>query len=141
MGGAPVVSEVAMRTYAPLPARCGLGDVRLQRRVDRMVEQFSDQPNATIPQATENRNDMDAAYSFFANTRVTHGGVLNSFLEPSQQLIREQSRILVIQDTTDCNYDSLEGTLGLGYTDGADVLGLMVHSSLALKPRGCRWGC
>jgi Transposase DNA-binding/Transposase Tn5 dimerisation domain len=140
MEEASVVPEVVMRTYAPLPKRCGLGDVRLERRVQTMVEQFSDQPNCTIPQATENRNDMDAAYNFFANTRVTHGGVLNSFLPQTQQLIAEQSRILVIQDTTDCNYDSLEDTVGLGYTDGADVRGLMVHSSVALTPEGLPLG-
>ena len=136
MDGTPVVPEVVMRTYAPLPQRCGLGDTRLQRRVRRMVEQFSDQPNCTIPQATDNRNDMDATYNFFANARVSHDAILNSFLPPTQQLIRAQSRILIIQDTTDCNYDALEDTVGLGYTDGADVRGLMVHCSLALTPEG-----
>jgi hypothetical protein len=140
MDGTPVVPEVVMRAYAPLPQRCGLGDTRLQRRVQRMVEQFSDQPNCTIPQATDNRNDMDATYNFFANARVSHDAILNSFLPPTQQLIRAQSRILIIQDTTDCNYDALEDTVGLGYTDGADVRGLMVHCSLALTPEGLPLG-
>jgi hypothetical protein len=140
MTEASVVPNVVMRTYAPLPKRSGLGDVRLERRVHTMVEQFGAQPNCTIPQATENRNDMDAAYDFFANARVTPGGVLNSFLPQAQKLVAQQARILVIQDTTDCNYDALEGTVGLGYTDGADVLGLMVHSSVALTPEGLPLG-
>ena len=129
-----------MQTYAPLPKTCHLGDVRLERRVNRMVEQFSEQPNCTIPQATENRNDMDAAYNFFANQKVSHGGVLNCFLPQTKQLIQGLSRVLVIQDTTDCNYDSLENTVDLGYTDGADVLGLLVHSSLAITPEGLPLG-
>jgi hypothetical protein len=140
MVAASVVPAVVMRTYAPLPKRCGLGDARLDRRVNTLVEQFSGQPNCTIPQATENRNDMDAAYQFFANSRVTPDGVLNTFLPQTQPLIRAQARILVVQDTTDCNYDSLEGTRGLGYTDGADVSGLMVHSALALTPEGVPLG-
>lgn len=131
---------VPLRTYAPLSACGRLGDVRLERRATRMVEQFRDQPECTIPQATANRNDMDAAYHFFANPRVTPGGVLNNFLPQTQKLIRQQTRILVVQDTTDCNYDSLEDTRGLGYTDGADVSGLMVHSSLALAPEGLPLG-
>src|SRR5579871_671026 len=129
-----------MQAYAPLPEPDHLGDVRLGRRLNRMVEQFSDQPNCTIPQATDNRNDMDAAYHFFANPRVGYSGIVTSFLPQTQQRISGQSRVLVIQDTTDCNYNALKNTSGLGYTDGADVSGLLVHSSLAITPDGLPLG-
>jgi hypothetical protein len=128
------MEDVVLRTYAPLPARRRLADARLGRRATGPVEQFGDRPDCTIPQATGNGNDMDAAYQFFANPRVTPDGVLDHFLPQTQQLIRPPAPVPVAQDTTDCNYDSPEGTRGLGFTDGADVAGLMVHSSLALTP-------
>ena len=60
MTEASVVPDVVMRTYAPLPKRSGLGDVRLERRVHTMVEQFGAQPNCTIPQARVNALNSQA---------------------------------------------------------------------------------
>src|SRR5207302_6755738 len=60
-----------MQGYAPLdPSASVLPDHRLLQRLEFMVQTFAEQPERSIPQATGNRNDMDAAYDFFKNPRV-----------------------------------------------------------------------
>ena len=125
-----------MHTYAPLNARSGLPDIRLKRRLMRMLDQFAAQPEATIPQATENRNDMDAAYAFFDNANVNPSAIHASCLPDVHTRLANVSRVLVLQDTSDHNFSTLSETEGLGYTAGSDVRGLLVHSSLAIRPDG-----
>src|SRR6516225_3708780 len=129
-----------MRTYAPLVCGDRLPDARLERRLKTMVEQFSDQPNCPIPQATETRNDMDAAYNFFANERVNPAAIVASCHSQLLAQLTGLTRILAVQDSTDCNFSSLLGTEGLGYTNGAKIRGLLLHSTLALSPQGLSLG-
>jgi cytochrome P450 len=57
-----------MQTYAPLPDQVKrLRDGRLRQRLDTLVDTFAQRLNCSIPEATGNRNDMDAAYDFFKN--------------------------------------------------------------------------
>jgi hypothetical protein len=105
-----------------------------------MLEQFSAQPDCSIPQASESRNDMDAAYNFFANPRVCPSGVLTSALPETLQRLQGCQRLLVAHDTSEFNFSSLEDTAELGYTAGSEVRGLLLHSSLALRPDGLPLG-
>jgi hypothetical protein len=117
-------------TYKLLP------DQRLRQRLARMVDTFTQQLNCSIPQATANRNDMDAAYQFFKNSRVGSTAIVASGLPETLQQLAVCDRILSIQDTTDLNYSSLDDTTGLGYTDGPGGRGLKLHSTLAVRPDG-----
>lgn len=54
-----------------------LGDVRLEKRLRLLVTQFAAHPTVLIPQACEgDRAAMKAAYRFFDNTKVSHGGIV-----------------------------------------------------------------
>lgn len=126
-----------MQTYAPLSdSLFPLPDARLGRRLDLMIDQFDTQPNATIPQATEDRNHMDAAYAFFDNDRVSPGGIVQSCLTEVHRHLEGHRRLLCISDTSDFNFSSLHATSGLGYTAGSSVSGLLLHSTLAVLPNG-----
>jgi hypothetical protein len=126
-----------MQGYAPLdPPASVLPDRRLLRRLEFMVQRFAQQPERSIPQATGNRNDMDAAYDFFKNPRVVPAGVVASCLPQAVQGLGECRRVLAIQDGCDFNFSGLKGTSGLGYTDGPGGRGLKMHSSLAVTAGG-----
>jgi hypothetical protein len=101
-----------------------------------MLEQFTAQPNCPIPQATVNRNDMDGAYTFFANSRVRPCAILASCLPEALARLDGCRRLLAIQDTSDCNFSTLKETAELGYTDGSNTRGLLLHSTLAVRPDG-----
>ena len=48
-----------------------LGDARLNKRVEMMVEAFAAKPTANIPMACDGWTDMTAAYRFLDNDQVT----------------------------------------------------------------------
>jgi hypothetical protein len=126
-----------MQAYAPLGARAAvLPDRRLRQRLDHMLRTFAEQPNRSIPQATGSRNDMDAAYDFFKNPRVRPAVVVASCLGDTLRWLGGCPRVLAAQDTTDLNFSGLQGTTGLGQTDGPGARGLKLHSSLLVRPDG-----
>jgi hypothetical protein len=129
-----------MRVYAPLEPEFSRLETRLQCRLGMMLDQFTAQPNCSIPQATDNRNDMDAAYNFFANEHVTPQGVLNCHRPEVHASLQNCPRVLAIQDTSDINFSSLKETVELGYTAGSSVRGLLVHTTLAVTPDGMPMG-
>jgi hypothetical protein len=129
-----------MRRYAPLGELAPLPDVRLQRRLVHLIDPLTAQPDCTIPQATEHRRDTGAAYAFFANPRVEPAGILHGGLPETRDRLADGPRVLVLQDTPEANDSSLAETDGLGYTAGSGVHGLLIHSSLAVRPDGLPGG-
>ena len=126
-----------MDSYGPIvDANEILPDKRLRNRLEDIVESFASRPDSSIPEATGNRNDMDAAYEFFKNPRVTPGGVVSTSLPYTLENLQGCSRVLAVQDSTDLNYSELDDTDGLGYTDGHDTRGLKLHTTLAVRPDG-----
>lgn len=125
---------VDMESYKPLSGSArALPDKRLQDRLAAMLACFSARPDCTIPEATSNRNDMDATYGFFQNTRVCPDGVVTTCLSSTLANLEGCCRILSLQDSSDLNYSALDDTAGLGYTDGHDTRGLKLHSTLAIR--------
>jgi hypothetical protein len=126
-----------MQGYAPLgvPAQ-SLPDQRLLARLALLLETFSAQPERSIPLVTGNRNDMDAAYNFFKNQRVSPPAIVAACLDDTVQRLAGCPRVLAIQDTCDLNYAGRPQTDGLGYTDGSHTLGLKLHSTLAVRADG-----
>src|SRR3989442_6202163 len=89
----------SMDSYAPLLATPAvLPDQRLRDRLRLLVDTFSHKPNASIPQATGNRNDMDATYLFFANQRVCPPAIVADCLPQTLQLLAGCNRVLAVQD-------------------------------------------
>jgi hypothetical protein len=126
--------------YAPLEDNFGLPEVRLQRRLDVMLEQFTAQPNCSIPQASDSHNDMDAAYNFFANPRIVPADIVTTCLPETLGRLGDCQRVLAIQDTSDFNFSSRHTVADLGYTSGSSVRGLLLHSTLAVRPDGLPLG-
>jgi hypothetical protein len=131
-----------VRTYAPLDPRTRpLPDARLHSRLHTLIAQFTAQADCSIPQATGHRNDMDAAYSFFANTgRVDPAAIVASCRPEALARLGGCRRALALQDTSELNFSGLRATHGLGYTAGSTVLGLLVHSTLLVRPDGLPLG-
>jgi Transposase Tn5 dimerisation domain/Transposase DNA-binding len=131
-----------VQTYASLdPQTRPLPDARLHRRLHLLIDQFTAQPNCSIPQATGHRNDMEAAYAFFANTgRVSPAAIVASCRSEALDRLEGCQRVLALQDTTELNFTGLPATDGLGYTAGSSVRGLLLHSTLLVRPDGLPLG-
>lgn len=81
-----------------------LADVRLDKRSKRVLDALAADPGASINAACDGWSDTLAAYRFFDNSAVTPELILQPHYEATKRRIREQSVVLIVQDTTELDY-------------------------------------
>jgi len=114
-----------------------LGDKRLNKRCNQLIDQFASKPSTSIPEACHDWKNTKAAYRFFTNEMVEPDQILTAHYEQTQQRIKEtQGIILVAQDTTDLDYTTHKKLKGIGYLQGEHIFGIKVHSALAMSEQG-----
>lgn len=117
-----------------------LGDERLNKRLMKIVEDFTENPESSVPQACGNWAATKAAYEFWKNPKVKASSIIDGHVESIKQRFLGQDTILAIQDTTDLNYTAHPSTEGLGHLDHPSISGLKVHSCLAVSTQGVPQG-
>lgn len=115
-----------------------LGDRRLVKRLISVTEQFAEHPGASIPQACGGWSGAKAAYRFFDNDTLKPEAILAAHAEATLQRVRAEPLVLCAQDTTYLNYSTHPKTRGLGPigNNRDKTIGLLLHSTLAITPRG-----
>jgi len=119
-----------------------LYDARLKRRLYTIAQDFSQNPQANIPEACGSKARTMGAYRFFQNPKVTLDVVLTPHTEATIDRMKGQRVVLVPQDTTTLNYSTHPMTEGLGPTNTqADhALGLLLHDTVAFTEGGTPLG-
>jgi hypothetical protein len=117
-----------------------LGDKRLLQRLVKMVEDFANQPNVSVPQACGDWAATQCASDFWANKRVLASDIRDAHTLSTIERIKKESLILAIQDTTELNLTHHPSTQGLGYLDCASSRGLKVHTTLCVSNTGIPLG-
>ena len=110
---------------------CELGDKRLTKRAVVTADALLRHPDGTLP-AKLATAELLGFYDFANNPKVSHDNVLAAHFQHTRQWMeRCQGVVLVIHDTTEADYSSLDiaelGQLGNGYGRG-----LLVHNVLAV---------
>ena len=82
-------------------AEADFGDERLDQRLVTIVEELGAKPHLSIPAATDGRAEMEAAYRFFDNDKVSPEKILAPHLSTTIQRIRQCETVLMVQDTTE----------------------------------------
>src|SRR5688572_26952072 len=77
------------------------GDLRLSKRLGKIADCLEKKPNLSIPGATEKRAEMEAAYRFFDNGKVTPVAILEPHVAATRQRIAAAKVVLLVQDTTE----------------------------------------
>src|SRR5258708_4182422 len=115
-----------------------LPDRRHRRRLQMIATAFAQNPTAPIPQACPNGAEAKAAYRFFENERISASALREAHHQATLERVREHPIVLAVQDTTILNYSTHPCTEGLGPigSHSPKVIGLLLHSTLALTPRG-----
>ncbi|MBI4093460.1 IS4 family transposase [Candidatus Kaiserbacteria bacterium] len=117
-------------------------------RFQKTVEKLSEQPLSSINQACGSWADTKGAYRMFDNNKVETHEILAPHQLKTRERIGDQSRILVIQDTSFINYTEHFKTKGLGpighvnkkKATKADSQGLIMHTALAVSTQGLPLG-
>ena len=83
--------------------------------------------------ACRGRAEVEAAYRFFSNDKVTAARVLGPHHEASLRRLAGHRVVLCVQDTTELDYTGKQ-TAGLGPLNYAATNGLYLHVTTALTP-------
>lgn len=121
-------------------ATADIGDVRLDARVAVLLSDLGSRPNLSIPAACRGRAEMEAAYRFFDNEKVTFQNVLAPHVTRAQERIAEQKVVLLVQDTTEIDLTRpAQEVVGAGALDGSRS-GFLLHEMQAFTPVGIPLG-
>jgi hypothetical protein len=91
-------------------------------------------PEASLPQAMENRAALKAAYRFFDNSAIESQDILGGHILATYRRMTEVEVVLAVQDTSYLDWSHHPHTSGLGPLATEEGQGLLVHSTLALTP-------
>jgi Transposase DNA-binding/Transposase Tn5 dimerisation domain len=122
------------------PEQVRLGDKRLDARFLKIVDDFSKDPTASIPEASGGWAASKAAYRFFDNPGVRPDDIRAALRRAALEYLPPGGPILAIQDTTSLDFTDHPATAGLGYMEHPKHSGLFMHSVLAVTPEGVPCG-
>lgn len=111
-----------------------LGDVRRNARLVQLATVLGAQPNASLPDATDDPASLKAAYRFFDNAYVRAEAILASHVQTTTRRMQAVPVVLAVQDTTYLDWTDHPATTGLGPLAARTHQGLLAHTTLALTP-------
>ncbi len=105
-----------------------LCDKRLNRRLAEVVSQLAERPTASIPAACGGRAEMVAAYRFCENENTNFKTVLQPHIDATRRRIAAQPMALLAQDTTEIDVTRPDQQVaGAGPLDGGPRRGAPLH--------------
>ena len=113
-----------------------LGDKRLDRRILKLVSAMGNNPEVSIPLACGTHASTKAAYRFFDNPHVEASDISETHIQKTIERVKNYDMLLIAQDTTNLEFTSHKGISDIGYLDNIRMLGLKMHSGLAISPDG-----
>jgi hypothetical protein len=115
-----------------------LGDRRLNQRLQQIVTDLSQNPQATIPQACGSWARTKGAYRFFDHAAVSAEAILAGHQGATLERMTAQKTVLLVQDTTSLHYAGQGPDSGLGKLGNREdqALGLWLHTTLAVAESG-----
>jgi hypothetical protein len=114
-------------------AQLDLGDARLNNRARMLMERFSADPAASIPDACHGWAETMAAYRFLGNEAVDWQAILAPHWEQTRGRMQVHPVILCLQDTTELNFNGQEID-GLGPLCYEAQRGMYLHPTYAVTP-------
>jgi hypothetical protein len=139
----PLVQSLAQGLWcAEELAGLQLGDERLHRRAEKILQARWAQPEASFNGSFEGWAAAKGAYSLIESRRssIDLSTLLESHSEATQARMAAESLVLLPQDTTTLNFTGLKKTSGLGPLGEDKGQGLWLHSLLAYRPDGVPLG-
>jgi hypothetical protein len=94
-------------------ANVALGDERLNRRLEMIVEQIAAAPAESFPLQMQSTAEREALYRFLGNQKVTMTALLASHVGETLSRVRGQSLLRIVHDTTEFVFEGDRGGLGI----------------------------
>jgi len=114
--------------------RSNLGDVRRNKRAQKLGLSMLNKPDASLPYQTENWGDLKAGYRLLKAQDVTHRSLQDAHYNSVRGMAKESSKtVLFIQDKAVIDFSSKKATKGLGPVGNHGGQGIMLQSVLAVE--------
>jgi len=110
-----------------------LGDKRLNKRSERIVEAMAADPQASVNAACDGWSDTMAAYRFFDNKTFGPNQILQPHINATKRRMSEHPVVLILQDTTELDF-SAHPPDDAGCLNKENRFGIYDHTHLAVTP-------
>jgi hypothetical protein len=122
-------------------SECEFGDVRLKRRLESIVTQFSHHPTLNTPGAMKTKLELDNCYSFFDHPEVTPQKILSTHRNRTIERILSQKVSLLVQDTSEAELTRPnQQVVGAGPLSCQSRQGVYLHPLIAYTPEKLNLG-
>ena len=112
-----------------------LGDPRRHRRAVAIAHALATETGASLPKQLHDEAALEATYRFLHSGHVSYEGLIQPHVEATRQDCREQQEVLLIQDTTEVDYQHHPTTTGLGPIGNGSHQGFLLQTVLAVVPQ------
>ena len=116
-----------------------LGDKRLNKRAQKLLDAMSSSPGRTIPQNFQTWKEIKSCYRFLSNSKTTPSKIFKPHRAKVLKRIREHPVVLCVNDTSSLNYTSKSSMEGKG-SIGKNIDGLWIHPTIAVTPERLNLG-
>jgi hypothetical protein len=111
-----------------------LGDPRRDRRALTIAYAMARETGASLPKQLHDEAALEATYRFLHSGHVSYEELLRPHVEMTRQDCREHKEVLLIQDTTEVDYQHHPKTSGLGPVGNGSHQGFLLQTVLAVVP-------
>lgn len=112
-----------------------LGDRRREQRAVRMAAAMAAHPGASLPQQMGSEGQAHAAYRFLQTPQIGYEELIEPHVRQTRAAMSQQRRVLLIQDTTEVDYQPHPSTSGLGPIGNGSHQGYLLQTVLAVEPQ------
>lgn len=112
-----------------------LADERRTMRAVSIAEAMASDPMGSLPAQMGSQAATKAVYRFLESPQVSYERLMRPHLLQTQTLMQQQQRVLLIQDTTEVDYQHHPRTRGLGPVGQGSHHGYLLQTVLAVEPQ------
>lgn len=112
-----------------------LGDPRRRLRAVAIAQAMATDTGASLPKQMHDAAALEATYRFLHSGHVSYEELMGPHVQATQQDAREHTEVLLIQDTTEVDYQHHPTTNGLGPIGNGSHHGYLLQTVLAVVPR------
>jgi hypothetical protein len=117
------------------------GDQRLTKRLVTIMDRLTSNPNTSIPAAMDGRAEMEGAYRFFNNPKVTPEAIEAPHISSTLERIRQTDVAVLVQDTTEIDVTRpQQQVVGVGPLTSETRLGALYHPLMGFDAQGLPLG-
>lgn len=113
-----------------------LGDPRRDRRAVAIACAMATETGASLPKQVHDGAALQATSRFLHSGHVSYEDLMRPHVEATRQDCREQPEVVLIQETTEIDYQHHPKTSGLGPLGNGSHQGFVLQTVLGVSPSG-----